>query len=68
MGVLWIDVSVTGKPGHTLDTKAGCNAITAAFGLFNAVKDMAETWNKVENRHKVLYLLIFCIVILLATL
>jgi acetylornithine deacetylase len=36
VGVLWLTVTVEGKPAHVLNTAAGSNAIVSAFRLFES--------------------------------
>eukprot|EP00735_Rhodelphis_limneticus_P001160 TRINITY_DN11728_c0_g1::TRINITY_DN11728_c0_g1_i1::g.11629::m.11629 TRINITY_DN11728_c0_g1::TRINITY_DN11728_c0_g1_i1::g.11629 ORF type:complete len:431 (+),score=76.47,sp/O34984/YODQ_BACSU/29.13/1e-50,Peptidase_M20/PF01546.23/4.2e-32,M20_dimer/PF07687.9/1.4e-11,Peptidase_M42/PF05343.9/1.4,Peptidase_M42/PF05343.9/2,Peptidase_M28/PF04389.12/0.011,Peptidase_M28/PF04389.12/8.4e+02,Peptidase_M28/PF04389.12/2e+03 TRINITY_DN11728_c0_g1_i1:166-1458(+) len=50
LGVLWLTVTVTGKPAHVLDTSAGKNAIDQAMTLFNGFKDLQAAWNTPELR------------------
>lgn len=50
LGVMWMRVSVTGKPAHVLDTSAGINALDAAYYLVQSLKDLEEKWNEPERR------------------
>lgn len=50
LGVLWMRISVTGKPAHVLDTSAGINALEAAYYLVHSLKDLEESWNAPERR------------------
>lgn len=50
LGVLWMRVSVQGKPAHVLDTSAGINALDAAYYLVQSLKSLEEEWNEPERR------------------
>jgi acetylornithine deacetylase len=50
LGVLWMRVSVQGKPAHVLDTSAGINALDAAYYLVSSLKSLEEKWNLPEYR------------------
>eukprot|EP01112_Ceratiomyxa_fruticulosa_P022498 TRINITY_DN824_c0_g1_i2.p1 TRINITY_DN824_c0_g1~~TRINITY_DN824_c0_g1_i2.p1 ORF type:complete len:424 (-),score=97.62 TRINITY_DN824_c0_g1_i2:158-1429(-) len=49
LGVMWLTISVLGRPVHVLDTSAGINAIEATYYLFNALKELEEKWNNLER-------------------
>ncbi len=51
VGVMWLQIEVTGKPAHVLNDKEGINAIEAALILWKALKGLADDWNRPENRH-----------------
>jgi acetylornithine deacetylase len=51
MGVMWLQVEVTGKPAHVLNDADGLSAIEAAFALWNGLKPLADEWNRPQNRH-----------------
>ncbi|MCC9623095.1 ArgE/DapE family deacylase [Thalassospira sp. MA62] len=51
LGVMWFQVHVSGSPAHVLDTSAGSNAIEAAFGFFETLKEVEESWNEPAHRH-----------------
>ncbi len=51
VGVMWLQIEVTGKPAHVLNDAEGLNAIEAAFALWNGLKPLADEWNRLENRH-----------------
>jgi len=51
MGVMWLQIEVTGKPAHVLNDTDGLNAIEAAFALWRGLKPLADEWNQLENRH-----------------
>jgi acetylornithine deacetylase len=50
MGVMWLELTVSGRPAHVLDTSAGCNAVEALYALFQGLKDLEEKWNSPEVR------------------
>lgn len=50
LGVMWLRVSVRGKPAHVLDTSAGINALDAAYYLVQSLKNLEESWNAPEMR------------------
>ena len=50
LGVLWMRVSVQGKPAHVLDTSAGINALDAAYYLVQSLKTLEDKWNEPERR------------------
>jgi len=51
LGVLWLQVFVTGKPAHVLNTSAGVNAIDAAYGLYKSLVPLEEHFNSEQMRH-----------------
>ncbi|MFT5484784.1 MAG: acetylornithine deacetylase [Halieaceae bacterium] len=51
LGVMWLQVEVSGKPAHVLNTSAGINAIEAAYAIFAGLRHIEKLWNQPENRH-----------------
>ena len=51
LGVMWVRLTVTGKPAHVLDTSAGSNAIESAFALMDRLRRLEERWNEPAHRH-----------------
>ncbi|OKH90155.1 ArgE/DapE family deacylase [Thalassospira sp. TSL5-1] len=51
LGVMWFQLTVTGSPAHVLDTSAGSNAIEAAYGFFETLKEVEDLWNQPDHRH-----------------
>ncbi len=51
VGVMWARLTVSGRPGHVLDTGGGVNAIDAAHRLCNHLAALVESWNAPERRH-----------------
>ena len=51
MGVMWLELTVCGRPAHVLDTSAGSNAIETMLLLYQALKELEEKWNSPEERH-----------------
>jgi len=49
LGVMWLHVTIFGKPAHVLNTSAGVNAIEAAYQIFNALRELEKEYNKTEN-------------------
>ncbi len=45
VGVLWFQVHVRGIPVHVRETRAGANAIEAAFSIMQALHGLEEGWN-----------------------
>ena len=45
LGVIWLRVHLRGKPVHVLEAGSGANAIEAAFGLIQALKQLEAAWN-----------------------
>jgi acetylornithine deacetylase len=45
VGVLWFQVSVRGLPVHVREAGSGSNAIEAAYGLMQALRQLEEEWN-----------------------
>lgn len=52
LGVMWFRLHVTGSPAHVLDTSAGSNAIEAAYGFFEVLKEVEDLWNHPGHRHE----------------
>eukprot|EP00697_Spironema_sp_BW2_P006028 gnl/Spiro4/18395_TR9847_c0_g1_i1.p1 gnl/Spiro4/18395_TR9847_c0_g1~~gnl/Spiro4/18395_TR9847_c0_g1_i1.p1 ORF type:complete len:446 (+),score=115.44 gnl/Spiro4/18395_TR9847_c0_g1_i1:29-1339(+) len=50
LGVMWLRITVLGKPVHVLNTGAGSNAIESAFALYDALRPLEESWNVAEVR------------------
>lgn len=50
LGVMWLTISVQGRPAHVLDTSAGINALDAAYYLVQSLKSLEEKWNEPERR------------------
>ncbi len=51
VGVVWAWVTVTGRPVHVRDMRAGVNAIEAATAVAAAFKPYEEAMNRGERRH-----------------
>jgi len=51
VGVMWVQLVVTGTPAHVLDTSAGTNAIEAAWTLAAHLKALEIRWNEPGRRH-----------------
>ncbi len=51
VGVMWVQLAVTGTPAHVLDTSAGSNAIEAAWALAGHLKALEVRWNEPGRRH-----------------
>jgi acetylornithine deacetylase len=51
VGVVWAWVTVTGRPAHVRDMRAGVNAIEAATAIAAAFRDYEEAMNRAERRH-----------------
>ena len=45
MGVMWLQIEVTGKPAHVLHDTKGSNAIEAAFKIWAHLKGLTVKWN-----------------------
>lgn len=45
LGVMWLSVTVNGKPAHVLDTSAGVNALEAAYKMFDSLRELEKKWN-----------------------
>lgn len=45
LGVMWLRVTVNGKPAHVLDTSAGVNALEAAYKMFDSLRELEKQWN-----------------------
>ncbi|AUG53122.1 ArgE/DapE family deacylase [Thalassospira marina] len=52
LGVMWFQLDVSGSPAHVLDTSAGSNAIEAAYGFFETLKEVEDLWNHPAHRHE----------------
>jgi acetylornithine deacetylase len=46
LGVMWLQVEVTGKPAHVLDTSAGINAIESVYAIFDGLRSLEKRWNE----------------------
>ncbi|NIX75945.1 ArgE/DapE family deacylase [Microvirga terricola] len=51
LGVMWVTLRILGKPAHVLEASVGVSAITAAYMLFDGLRELEEDWNRPENRH-----------------
>ncbi len=51
VGVVWAWVTVTGRPTHVRDMKAGVNAIDAAYAVVERFRAYEERANRAEHRH-----------------
>lgn len=53
IGVIWFRVAVQGVPVHVADAGEGANAIMAAYGIMQALKELEADWNarKVDDPH-----------------
>ncbi len=51
MGVMWLQIEVTGKPAHVLHDTQGNNAIEATFKIWAHLKKLASEWNKNKHLH-----------------
>jgi acetylornithine deacetylase len=51
LGVMWLQVEVTGKPAHVLDTSAGINAIESVYAIFDGLRKLEAQWNTAEHKH-----------------
>ncbi len=51
VGVVWATVTVTGRPTHVRDMKAGVNAIDAAYAVVERFRAYEERANRAELRH-----------------
>lgn len=49
VGVLWMTVSLEGKPAHVLDTRAGCSAIEGAYKIFETLKQTEAAMNQKKH-------------------
>lgn len=52
VGVLWLQIEVTGTPAHVLDTSAGRNAIDSAYALAAHLKPLELAWNDRSCPHR----------------
>lgn len=49
LGVMWLRLTVVGRPAHVLDTSAGVNAIEAGYKMFENLRQTLEgEWNSVS--------------------
>ena len=51
VGVVWAWVTVTGRPTHVREMKAGVNAIDAAYAVAERFRAYEERMNRAELRH-----------------
>lgn len=51
VGVVWAWVTITGRPTHVLQMRAGVNAIEAAYVIAGVFKTYEEELNRPEHRH-----------------
>ncbi|KAL3458323.1 acetylornithine deacetylase [Aspergillus heterothallicus] len=49
VGVLWFQIEVKGKPVHVHQMAEGSNAISSAWKLANALKELEKTMNEQKN-------------------
>ena len=52
VGVMWLQIHVTGKPAHVLNDTTGTNAIESAFKIWHHLKKLATTWNQNKSQHQ----------------
>ena len=52
VGVMWLQIDVTGKPAHVLNDISGINAIEASFRIWAHLKKLASNWNKNKTHHR----------------
>ncbi len=50
LGVMWLRLTVRGKPAHVREAEIGANAIEAAFPLLQALHRLEAEWNAPERR------------------
>ena len=48
-GVMWMNVQLSGKPAHVLDTRKGISAIEAAYAIFNHLREEEQKLN--DKKH-----------------
>jgi len=48
LGVMWLRLTVEGRPAHVLDTSAGVNAIEAAYKLYEGIRTLETEWNELS--------------------
>ena len=51
VGVVWAWVTVTGRPTHVREMKAGLNAIEVAYAVAERFRAYEERMNRAEHRH-----------------
>jgi len=51
MGVMWLQIEITGKPAHVLHDTLGNNAIEATFKIWQHLKKLASAWNQDKHLH-----------------
>lgn len=51
MGVIWLELEVTGKPAHAAYSEKGGSAISMSFDLFSALKALEARLNAPRCRH-----------------
>ena len=51
VGVVWAWVTITGRPTHVREMKAGVNAIEVAYALVERFRTYEESMNRAELRH-----------------
>jgi acetylornithine deacetylase len=51
LGVMWLRVTVRGRPAHVREAQIGANAIEAAFPLMAALHRLEAEWNAPSRRH-----------------
>ncbi|MEK9769004.1 MAG: ArgE/DapE family deacylase [Betaproteobacteria bacterium] len=51
VGVMWLQIEVTGKPAHVLNDTSGINAIESAFQIWQHLKTLTTDWNDPARRH-----------------
>lgn len=52
VGVLWFRVHVRGAPVHVREAGAGANAIEAAFGLIQSLRQLEADWNTRKDMYR----------------
>lgn len=52
VGVMWLQIVVTGTPAHVLDTGAGRNAIESAYAIAWHLKPLEQAWNDRACPHR----------------
>ncbi len=51
LGVMWLRITVRGRPAHVREAEIGANAIEAVFPLLQALHRLEDAWNAPERRH-----------------
>ena len=51
LDVMRLQVGITVKPSHVLDTSAGINAIESVYVIFDGLRQLEAHWNEPEQRH-----------------